>query len=77
MRWLLLVPTIRAGTLIQDFVGRRAMYETDVEQYAVPTPRAKRLRLAKLGVKVGIFTSLAVIVWAFVTKVQDAADRIS
>jgi hypothetical protein len=53
------------------------MYDTDMERYAVPTSRAKRLRLAKLGVKVGIVTSLTVIVWAFVTKVQDTADRIN
>jgi hypothetical protein len=52
------------------------MCETGMEQDAGPTPWAKRLRLLKCGVILGVIASGTLFVWAFVIKVQEAADRI-
>jgi hypothetical protein len=53
------------------------MYETDMERYAVSTPRARRLRRIRWGVLLGILTSMTLLVSGAVGYIQERADRIN
>ena len=53
------------------------MYESDVQQYAMPAPRAKMLRRFKRGALLGILISVSLLVCSVVAYNQDTADRIN
>jgi len=51
------------------------MSESDVEQYAVPTPRAKMLRRFRRGALLGMFMSVSILLCSAVTYIQEVSDR--